>query len=138
MSWPRLSKTLPGERDPRKCQVCAKDYDVYRWQEHDEHDQPENIIVVLCDRCAYVVKPHPRLYRQLDTWEPFPGSNTMCHDCRLREATRCTHPDLKANGGEGLTLNVPKPLQAFICPGGLRHIWQGEPTCTGRELNDGP
>lgn len=153
MTWPRLSTTLAGEKHPFKCQNCGRGgawdvsisagspdppCDVIRWQEHDDHDQCENVIVVLCGKCSKMIKPHPRLYRRLQAWEPFPGSNTICVSCRFRDGTSCTHPDLKANGGNGLELTFPKPHGAFVCrrggKGGYMLMYQGDvKDCAGRE-----
>lgn len=107
--WPRLSE-LPGDRHPGICQACGLTYDLTYWQEHDSDDQPEQIIVVLCETCAAnEIEKHPRLYRQLETNEPFPGAMG-----RFRDGTRCLHPDLKANGGAGLGITHSVPTRYFI------------------------
>jgi len=39
---------------------------VYAWQEHDSHDAPQPVVVVLCTDCgARFIPSHPRLYRRL-------------------------------------------------------------------------
>ncbi len=138
--WPRLSQTLPGPHAPDSCARCQADHDLVRWQEHDDLDRPETIVVVLCDACSKaIIEKHPRLYGRLHLWEPFPGSMPLCVACTHRAGTRCTHPDLKANGGPGLVLTFPPPMHALVdgVRGGRRTgwretIWRGPvETCAG-------
>lgn len=140
--WPRLSVTLPGPLAVDRCARCQADHDLARWQEHDDRDGRENIVIVLCETCsAAIIEKHPRLYRRLHAWEPFPGSMPPCVACTHRDGTRCTHPDLKANGGPGLVLTYPHPMHALVdgVRGGRRTgwretIWRGPvETCVGRE-----
>jgi hypothetical protein len=114
-----------------------------RWQEHDELDQREPILIVLCERCAdQLIEPHPRLYRRLRPNEPFPGAMPLCRDCVHRHEVRCEHPNAKANGGAGVELIFPKPTVAFIDgtrngkKAGWREVWFPGPVqhCTAREL----
>jgi hypothetical protein len=116
--WPRLSETLLQERHPDRCQACGADArlgaKLTRWQEHDQDDRPEPLVVVLCPPCsARLIEPHPRLYRELHAWEPMPGSMPICGACGWRDATRGAHPDAKANGGQGVRLTFPKPTPYF-------------------------
>jgi hypothetical protein len=128
--WPRLSETLTYP--PDVCQRCgngqlwtdgepadwfvdASTGQLYRWQEHDENDQREPILIVLCEDCAKrIIERHPRLYRQLQPHEPFPGAMPLCRDCVHRNELRCEHPDAKANGGSGLELIFPKPDRMHV------------------------
>lgn len=142
--WPRLSADLTHERSPIVCQACGevrRPDRLQRWQEHDEADKPEAIIVVLCSGCAgRLIDPHPRLYRQLERNEPFPGAMKICLDCKLRDGTRCTSPRTLANGGPGLPFPGPDG-HAFVdgVRGGRRtgwtvRIWSKETaTCKGKE-----
>lgn len=141
MIWPKLSETLPGERRPDRCQACGWDCDLSRWREHDEADRKTATIVVLCLKCSRtLIEPHPRLYARLDDNEPLPGSMYLCQDCLLRSGLRCDHPDLRANGGTGLTITVAKPHTALACVRGgkgrgCHHItiWPAPPSaCAGR------
>jgi len=125
MTWPRLSVTLTGLQQPGLCQSCSGAGDE-RWQEHDEHDRPEPIIVGLCRGCSgRLVERHPRLYRMLQKYEPWPGAMEICVDCRHREGTRC--PLSKAQGGAGVKLTVPAFTKAIVCgsgPGrGMRNLY---------------
>lgn len=115
-NWPRLSHSLPHRRHPNVCQSCGRtEPPLRRWREHDENDQPEPIVVVLCDPCAKcLIEPHPRLYGVMQFGEPLPGTMTICEDCVYRDGLACLHPLLKANGGPGLPLNFPPPTVAFV------------------------
>jgi hypothetical protein len=143
-SWPRLSETLPGAPSLDACMNCQRTWeecDLSRWQEHDDQDQPEPVIFVLCTPCSRaIIDPHPRLYRQLPRNEPMPGAMLLCEGCPHRDGLGCRHPDLKANGGPGLAIMAPRPTVAFVdgTRGGKRTGWKetwwpGPPTrCKGR------
>lgn len=142
--WPRLSETLTGPRSPIQCQGCGatSTRKLARWQEHDQADQREPIIVVLCEPCSSkLIEPHPRLYRHLDWNEPFPGAMLICWDCTQREGVTCTSPLLLRNGGPGLPLPAPDTV-CFIDGvrngrrfGERRQAWS-KPTeeCVGRTV----
>lgn len=143
--WPRLSETLTGLRSPDHCQCCGADAGLMhlsRWQEHDQADQREPIVVVLCRPCVdLLIEAHPRLYRQLDPNEPFPGAMPVCLDCMRREGVTCTSPMLLRNGGPGLPLPAPDTV-CFIDGvrngrrfGERRQAWS-KPTeeCVGRTV----
>jgi hypothetical protein len=121
MTMPRLSEMLTGPKSPTSCQSCGlqlliDDGDQFaRWMEHDEQDRPEPIAVVLCKKCSdMLIEPHPRLYREMDEHEPLPGCMPICVNCPYRDGTRCTHPDLIANGGQGLKVTMPKPTTFHV------------------------
>lgn len=147
--WPRLSESLTAPRHPRVCQSCGQHFasvdepGLRGWVEHDENDKPEPIVVMLCKECSdRLIEPHPRLYRALERWEPFPGAIEVCVDCQLRDGTRCTSPAAKANGGAGVALRFPRPDSAFVCRrggrGGLVHIFKGPvANCDRREPGAG-
>lgn len=143
-AWPRLSETLPHQPASFDwCMRCAGVNELDAWQEHDDHDRPEPILIVLCRPCAeQIIEPHPRLYRLVHRHEPLPGAmRDLCRDCRLQTALRCRSPLLKANGGPGLPITYPRPAVAFVdgVRGGRRTgwretLWQGPPeSCGGRE-----
>lgn len=100
-------------------------------------------MVVLCDGCSdAVIDRHPRLYRAMHRHEPSPGSMPACVDCRHREGLGCTHPSLKANGGDGLAIESPAPITVCIdgTKGGRRCGWterwySGPAVCRARELS---
>ncbi len=123
-TMPRLSQDLPGPMHPERCQSCgiegeeglgSNPLSLTRWQECDDQDRRENIIVVLCRSCSdRLVEAHPRLYHALAENQPWPGCMAICAECRFREGPRCTHPDLKDNGGTGLRIVVSKPTVMFL------------------------
>lgn len=114
MGWPRLSEELAGPRRPDRCQSCGSECDLDRWVEHDDDDTPEAIVVVLCLACSdRLIESHPRLYDDLHRNHPWPGCMGLCVNCRHRDGVRCDHPDLKANGGPGLGLVLPRPSVIF-------------------------
>ena len=105
------------------------------WQECDDADRREPIAVLLCPPCsARLIEPHPRLYYGLPFNEPFAGTMGLCVPCRFRAGVRCTHPDLKANGGPGLMLQADTPVPA---PGRRRVYVRAAMGCAGREVVDG-
>ena len=128
---PRLSKDLKGEKSRTRCQACGlqvlfdplpKLPQLRRWQEHDDGDRPEPIVVVLCKPCSNrLIEPHPRLYREMQAFEPHPGSMPICDDCTRREGVSCRHPEAKANGGQGVELIAPKPSYVHLQMSPRRH-----------------
>ena len=141
---PRLSTDLTGPRDLEHCQSCGRirgEVVPAAWQEHDEDDRPEPIVVMLCKVCAdRIIGPHPRLYRRLAEHEPFPGAMPCCIGCRHSVSTACLNPSQRRMGGPGLVLKFPTPGEAIACSrgpgGGCRHvvIYTGPVTCDGREV----
>ena len=106
-----------------RCQLCGfTDDDICEfrmWWECDDQDVPEpGNIIVTCkqDACFAAIDQHPRLYRQVPWGQGDPGYlMLLCGDCDFREGTACTHPDLRCNGGDGLTLRVFSSLKATVC-----------------------
>lgn len=135
--WPKLSETLTAPRAPRTCQSCG-DEGLRWWRECDEDDRPTGVLVILCEPCEKkLVKPHPRLYISIWTPAPWPGAMAICSDCQFRDGLRCTEPRLKANGGEGLPIAIPKGQDAHLNFGGGRGqfvtMYPHEPKdCKGR------
>lgn len=129
--WPKLSETMICERHPEKCQSCgarvSEESDtLVRWIECDADDRPTRTIIVLCRDCSKrIIEPHPRLYRDVERFKPVPGCMALCSSCRFREQLRCTHPDLVANGGQGLRIKFPSPSTMFVdgTRGGRRSGW---------------
>jgi len=123
---PRLTD-LPGDKNPFICQGCGGSNrkgagnglmreSLNRWQECDHRDRPEYKIVVLCNKCtASLIKPHPRLYHEIEVNSPWPGCMEICVECRLRDGVTCTAPEAKVNGGAGVVLVYPEPpVRGFI------------------------
>ena len=91
---------------------------VYAWQEHDSHDAPQPVVVVLCTDCsARLIPSHPRLYRRLPQNAPFAGIMDLCLACVFREGVCCTHPQTQANGGPGLQLDSAPPIDLHVNEG---------------------
>ncbi len=135
---PGLSETLTCSRQPDRCQSCDRQKDadaLQRWVECDAWDKPTKVIVVLCATCAKrLVGAHPRLYRQLEHFAPWPGVMPLCVHCRHRDSLRCCHADLKANGGPGLGIRYPSPMTACGSHG-CEHVYPGPvSSCEGREV----
>lgn len=140
---PRLSEQLTCEETPAACQACGSKENLERWQEHSDKDLPERIIVVLCEPCAAkLVEQHPRLYRRMEAFRPWPGAMTICVDCVHRRGTACGHKDAKDNGGPGVMLHMPRPFTGFVDYGGKdKHKsgsfcqWRGPVTsCKQKEM----
>lgn len=124
----RLSQDLTCEKHPFICQACGvekrevwppRTLDIsdtlVRWQEHDENDMREPIIVVLCHKCSEtLIEKHPRLYADLSPHQPYLGCMPLCVDCVHRDGTRCTNSQAQQNGGEGLRLEYPVPGVVFF------------------------
>lgn len=118
--------TLPLSRRPERgsdpvayCNLCglpSANLAIYR--EHDEHDQPlgdvRGYIYIAKDHpvCQREMELHPRLYAEV---MGDPGTFPLCGDCTHREAFRCRHPSLKANGGPGLQVILTDPFPGAIC-----------------------
>ena len=140
---PGLSETLTRDKCAIICQSCGVpqvERELQRWRECDAWDQPTRTIVVLCDRCAKrLIDPHPRLYRALDLHEPAPGCMLLCVGCAHRSGNDCTHPNLKANGGSGLSLTQAEPVVMHLCvsprsQSGFHTIYPHPVSaCSGRE-----
>lgn len=141
---PGLSVTLTFPRRLDTCQSCGTIANeltdpLLKWNECDEYDKPTAVIVVLCGDCSKrLIDPHPRLYRPIDKWQPWPGGMDLCVGCKHLEALACKSPLLKANGGPGLALHPGASISAHLNYGGgrgeFKKYYKGPPTaCDGRE-----
>lgn len=136
---PRLSQTLKPFTSRKQCQQCSTTVrPVTGWIEHDHEDKPEPIYIFVCDRCeGLLIESHPRLYRQFQKYEPLPGVQDFCVDCKWRQGCRCTCPKAKINGGPGIKMDQPEPASAFVDGPKFRGrmlIWHSPARdCTGRE-----
>jgi hypothetical protein len=136
-NWPKLSETLPLQVGPDRCHQCGDTGEIARWLEHDECDQPVAVIICLCRKCSErIIEPHPRLYRELDPSEPFPGAMGVCLDCPARDGVVCCSPLAQINGGPGLVYE-PMPSRAHVCRSPRsKSGWMwfgGQPTkCSGK------
>jgi len=139
---PGLSATLPHPRHPETCQACGgRGAGWDRWIECDEWDRPTDVIVVLCPRCSnQVIQPSPRLYVQAWPGIARPGVMGLCASCDYHEALRCLHPDLRANGGQGLMVHQPSVI-GIACHGRgvATTLYDGIPRrCVGRTVAGRP
>jgi hypothetical protein len=128
-----LSTELTGPKTFGVCQACGGP-NANPWQEHNDADGPTMTIVFLCKECAdRIIDPHPRLYRPIAAGEPFPAAMPTCERCVNRDGVVCRHPDLKANGGDGLGMDFPTP--AFVHVDGVR---LGKRFSENRKVYNGP
>lgn len=117
--FPRLTVDLKHHRAPDICQACgSQEEELQRWAEHDDNDKVLDppAIVVLCKGCAKrIINPHPRLYAEIHTNHPAPGSmRHLCLWCEHRDGLDCTHPKLKRNGGPGLVITTAQPFSGHV------------------------
>ena len=141
--FPRLSDELPFH-DPRECHQCGVLKDLHVWQECDTADMPEEIYIVLCEKCAAaIIDPHPRLYICLEENKPAPGAMPICLNCVHRAGSICWHPLSRLRGGRGVKLDYPSPFSGFMDYSGKGGRRQGGPftvypgrvhNCSGKEL----
>ena len=138
--WPRLTETALLPSPPASfetCQLCGKP-GAFMLYECDDDDEPErDRVLVTCGRksCRKEISAHPRLYVDLGLGYPghFPK---LCPPCKLRDGVKCTHPDLKTNGGGGLMISV-SGYQGHVCgrgSGGCRELPRTAEKCAGRQL----
>lgn len=135
-TWPRLSE-VGTFKHPRHCQSCGATYDREIWQECDDKDEPEQIFIILCDKCSEkIIGPHPRLYRMLHRNAPAPGAMLTCADCDLSVGVNCTSFLLKKNGGPGLPLRLGEKSTIHIDRvvngrrvGEWHNFYSSPPTC---------
>jgi hypothetical protein len=120
------------------CNICGKSCEqLALWREHDERDKPTKKLVFIGTSpehadCRKVMEKHPRLYAD-DRGMPgyFP---LLCGPCVHRQGWRCTHADLKANGGAGLKVSLAG-VNAILCgPGGCRSGLREATACVGRKV----
>lgn len=136
--WPKLSEELTGPKHPQRCQSCGGDEDndpddtigaMQYWIEHDDQDKPTRTLIILCNRCAKVlIERHPRLYAQIDRWQPHPGKELICIACKHRDGIICKEATF--NGGPGVHLMFPTPDKVHICRSprrlsGWHTFWRG-------------
>lgn len=122
---PRLTDNLFPAGNFDTCQLCGTQYndicEFWLWQECDDNDEREegNYLLVGRECCEHKIKEHPRLYWQVAWGRGAPGAFVLvCGDCPHREGFGCRHPNLRANGGQGLQVNFHNPL-------GIIHINYG-------------
>lgn len=138
----RMALSAARLADPLSaCNICGEPSDSLAvWREHDEHDRPidgtDYLVYIGKDhkKCLKRMDDHPRLYAEV---RGEPGSfPRLCGPCRYRDGLACRHPKLKANGGDGLLVNLADPLRgAIVCMGGGRRavVVHHALKCEGRE-----
>lgn len=107
------------------CHLCGGNADPAQlWRECDERDRltAESPLLIVCASkpCEKTIQNHPRLYRR-----EYPGSPghfpTLCGDCIHRDHAACKHPELRKNGGAGLSVVLHDPFKnAIVCGRGGR------------------
>ena len=110
-----------------QCQLCGREGDICSFQMHQEcseDDKPEKdryLIICREGNCYQRLLDHERLYKHVPWGMGQAGAlMLLCSDCPSRKNFSCAHPDLKANGGPGLLVNLANPL-------GILHMsWHGE------------
>lgn len=124
----------------KRCQLCGfegTDICEFRmWNECDDSDkaEPGNVIIVCRQKaCGDVIDKHPRLYRQVPWGAGGPGMfMLLCGDCEYRDGSKCRHPNLKANGGEGLEVKLSGPVIHVCYVNGTGGMWPNSTTsCAG-------
>lgn len=107
----------------KRCQLCGfEKYDICEftmWWECREDDSidPEKILVTCRGKeCEKTINDHERLYKEIPWGRGGPGKfMLLCGNCMNREGTRCTHPNLKANGGSGLRVTYSALPKVMVC-----------------------
>lgn len=62
------------------------------------------------------MEKHPRLYREVPWGQGGPGRFILlCGGCPFRKDWNCTHPNLKANGGNGLEVRMSNLPKVHVC-----------------------
>jgi hypothetical protein len=118
----------------RRCQLCGHaSQDIVEftmWRECDDKDEPEpGSIIILCKgtACMKALNDHPRLYVEVPWGRGGPGQfMLLCGDCPSRKGSSCQHPNLKANGGQGLEVKMHHGMAVQVCFSdgtGTRHGW---------------
>lgn len=135
--WPRLTETAMHPSPPASleiCQLCGQS-GAHLLYECDENDRAErDRVLVTCRRkpCTKQVSAHPRLY--VDAGMGYPGHlPKLCPGCAYQDGTRCTHPDLRENGGAGLVVSL-RGLRGIVCSRGrgCRPLPRVAEKCAGR------
>lgn len=126
-----IAAATPLSRWPKRpidpmagCNVCGEPAEeLAAFLEHGAGDKPppedqRHAALVFIGRghraCMKVLEAHPRLYAEV-RGDPghFP---LLCGPCQNRDGMACKHPDLRANGGAGLSVSLSDPLRgAIIC-----------------------
>ena len=131
--------------DVTVCAICLRTVDASDlpgtiWREHDEEDRPiagDDALVHIGSgkehaACRKAIDDHPRLYAE-ETGAPglFPW---LCGTCPQRSLRSCTDPRTRANGGDGLRVELADPLRgAIICGrGGRIRTAQRAVKCEGK------
>jgi hypothetical protein len=142
-----LSRHASRGRDPIKvCGVCGVEVDPQDlassvWREHDDIDRPiggnEALVFIgpsaTHAACKKVLEKHPRLYAEV-TGDPgcFPR---LCGPCVHRDGLNCKHPNLAANGGPGLEVQLSGgfPPGTIVCTRrGMLQPVRNAVECAGR------
>lgn len=94
----------------KHCAFCGHSSDEIcefrMWQKTDADDRPINDYLIACRDCDGRIEDDPALFIEVSWGAGGPGKFMLiCGDCPHRDNFTCKHPDLKANGGNGLQVN---------------------------------
>lgn len=139
----RLTETAPFALGNTflQCQLCGIRHDdichFYLWYECDENEKQEtDKILITCrgDKCREIIDQHERLYYMPSWSRGAPGGFILtCGGCEYREGGKCTHPNLKANGGDGLLVHMADLPVIHVNRHGAPNFFIGPPvaSCEG-------
>lgn len=120
------------------CDRAGEDICEYRmWQKTDKDDRPIDDYFIACtsDACRKRIADDPMLFIEVPWGAGGPGKFMLiCGDCDHRDGFTCKHPDLKANGGNGLEVKFSSlPIfNSIICgPSGCRSTPAPAQWCAG-------
>jgi hypothetical protein len=140
----RLTNSALALVDFQHCQLCGRERETVLltlWQQCDDHDKPEDRFLLTCrdGACEKRINDHPRLYIEVSVQDGAPGRwRLICDDCDHRQGFRCLHPDLRANGGPGLTVKHSGPT-GYVCgTGGCRRVGPTAFQCVGKRVGGQP
>lgn len=106
------------------CQLCghaSDDICAFRmWQRCDDADEPIDDFIIVCNQqaCQQRIEDDAMLFIEVPWSRGGPGKfMLLCGDCPHRKGWSCQHPNLTANGGNGLEVQFSglPILNMMIC-----------------------
>lgn len=135
---PRVAGSCQGCGRTKE-QIGEAGVDLLLWIECDDFDQPTQprVYVQLCTACDGVdengeplpasekqpgriqrkgglIDRHPRLYERAIHNSPTLGAMDICVGCAWSQELRCACPMAKANGGDGMLIQMSQPQVMFL------------------------
>lgn len=148
--YPDKLSDLPGDaiffilNTFKQCEFCKAEADdichFRMWQKTDAEDRPIDDYLIACRDCDSRIEEDSALFIEVPWGSGGPGKFMLvCGDCPHRDKFSCKHPDLKANGGEGLQVNFSAMTPRFrVCgtgPDGKPFSYVNQPpaiSCVGK------